>query len=85
MASCDSSEVVEGVDNGGIFVTNASENELNVKSTETLKVEYKLFPREGGTTANNYNQVTFSSSDPSIFEVNSEGGVITGMKTEQPG
>ncbi len=78
MASCDSSEVMEGVDNGGIFVTNASENELNVKSTETLKVEYKLFPREG-TTANNYNQVTFSSSDPSIFEVNSEG-VITGMK-----
>lgn len=78
MSSCDSSEMVEGVDAGGIFIENSTNNELNVSSDGSLNVEYKITPREN-TSVEEYGKVTFLSSDTGVFEVD-DNGVITGKR-----
>lgn len=78
ITGCSESEVVKGVDAGEVKITNASNNELSVNSTETLKVDYKISAREG-TLDSQYTELSFSSSDNSIFDVD-ENGVITGKR-----
>lgn len=75
---CSENELVKGVDTGEVKITNASNNELSVSSTETLKVEYSIDAREG-TSVSEYNQISFSSSDEGVFEVD-ENGIITGKR-----
>lgn len=75
---CSENELVKGVDTGEVKITNASNNELSVSSTETLKVEYSINAREG-TSVSEYNQISFSSSDEGVFEVD-ENGIITGKR-----
>ncbi len=78
MYSCESSEIIEGVDAGGIFITNSSKNELNVLSNGSLLVEYKITPKEN-TSVKDYHTVLFNSSDTNIFVVDANG-VITGKR-----
>lgn len=75
---CSESELVEGVDAGEVIIKNTSNNELSVNSNGTLQIEYSISPREG-TSASEYTEVSFSSSDKSIFEIDSNG-IITGKR-----
>lgn len=76
--SCDDSQIVEGVDAGAIIVTNSIDNELSVTSGNTVNVEFQISPYEN-TSLQEYKDVTFSSTDSGIFEVD-ENGVVSGKK-----
>jgi len=78
MNHCTESEMVEGVDAGGITITNTTDNELSVVSKGTIDVEFIINPREN-TSLQEYSSVTFTSTNSEIFEVN-ENGVITGKR-----
>ncbi len=78
MNHCTESEMVEGVDAGGITITNTTDNELSVVSKGTTTVEFLINPREN-TSLQEYSSVTFTSTNSEIFEIN-EDGVITGKR-----
>lgn len=78
VSGCSENELTKGVDTGEVKITNTSDNELGVNSTGTLQVEYAISPRKG-TSASDYNEVSFTSSDTEIFDVD-DNGVIIGKR-----
>lgn len=78
ITGCETSEEVKGVDAGAIVVTNSTNNELSVSSGGTMNVEFRISPREN-TTLQEYQTVTYTSTNPDIFEVGEEG-LITGKR-----
>ena len=42
VGSCSDDDVTEAINSEVITITNTSQNELNVKSTETVKVDYVI-------------------------------------------
>lgn len=78
VGSCSDDDVTEAINSEVITITNTSQNELNVKSTETVKVDYVINLKEK-TSSVIYDSFEFTSSNSDVFEVSNEG-IVTGKR-----